>query len=183
MVDVELQLSFLSYDIKLPRWWRHQMETFSALLAFCAGNSPVSGELKCQWRGALKVYLICAWINDWINNREAGDLRRHCAFYEVIVILCLWSIVEMKATAVHFAPTSRVSTSFPVGFKIRGGASYEKTEHIEAEAKCPPFPKHFQIDFLERTCLHFKISLKFVPRCLINKWFRWWLDADQATSH
>ena len=23
-------------------WWRHQMETFSALLAFCAGNSPVT---------------------------------------------------------------------------------------------------------------------------------------------
>ena len=25
-------------------WWRHQMETFSALLALCAGNSPVPGE-------------------------------------------------------------------------------------------------------------------------------------------
>ena len=25
-------------------WWRHQMETFSALLAICAGNSPVPGE-------------------------------------------------------------------------------------------------------------------------------------------
>ena len=25
-------------------WWRHQMETFSALLAICAGNSPVTGE-------------------------------------------------------------------------------------------------------------------------------------------
>ena len=25
-------------------WWRHQMETFSALLDICAGNSPVSGE-------------------------------------------------------------------------------------------------------------------------------------------
>ena len=27
-----------------PPWWRHQMETFSALLALCAGNSPVTGE-------------------------------------------------------------------------------------------------------------------------------------------
>ena len=25
-------------------WWRHQMETFSALLAICAGNSPVPGD-------------------------------------------------------------------------------------------------------------------------------------------
>ena len=29
-------------------WWRHQMETFSALLAFCAGNSPVLGEFPKQ---------------------------------------------------------------------------------------------------------------------------------------
>ena len=30
-------------------WWRHQMETFSALLAICAGNSPVPGEFPTQW--------------------------------------------------------------------------------------------------------------------------------------
>ena len=29
-------------------WWRHQMETFSALLAFCVGNSPVTGEFPAQ---------------------------------------------------------------------------------------------------------------------------------------
>ena len=29
-------------------WWHHQMETFSALLALCAGNSPVSGEFPSQ---------------------------------------------------------------------------------------------------------------------------------------
>ena len=29
-------------------WWHHQMETFSALLAICAGNSPVSGEFPAQ---------------------------------------------------------------------------------------------------------------------------------------
>ena len=46
-------------------WWRHQMETFSALLAICAGNSPVPGR---------------------VNNREAGDLRRYRAHYDVIVM-------------------------------------------------------------------------------------------------
>ena len=29
-------------------WWRHQMETFSALLAICAENSPVPGEFPAQ---------------------------------------------------------------------------------------------------------------------------------------
>ena len=35
-------------------WWRHERETFSALLAICAGNSPVP---KGQWRGALMGFL------------------------------------------------------------------------------------------------------------------------------
>ena len=30
--------------------------------------------------------LICAWINGWVNNREAGDLRRHHAHHDVTVI-------------------------------------------------------------------------------------------------
>ena len=68
-------------------WWRHQMETFSALLAICAGNSPAPGEQhEGQWRGALMFSLICAWINGWVNNGEAGDLRCHRAHYDVIVM-------------------------------------------------------------------------------------------------
>ena len=65
-------------------WWRQQIETFSALLALCVGNSPVTGE--GQWRGALMFSLICARINGWVNNREAGDSRRHCTHYDVIVM-------------------------------------------------------------------------------------------------
>ena len=70
-------------------WWRHQMETFSALLALCAGNSPVpvNSPHKGQWRGALMFSLINAWINDWVNSRAAGDLRRISGHYDVIVML------------------------------------------------------------------------------------------------
>ena len=70
-------------------WWRHQMETFSALLALCAGNSPVpvKSPHKGQWRGALMFSLICARINDWVNNHEAGDLRRHHGHYDVNVMV------------------------------------------------------------------------------------------------
>ena len=64
------------------------MEIFSALLAICAGNSPVpvNSPHKGQWRGALMFSLISAWINDWVNNREAGDLRRHRGHYDVNVM-------------------------------------------------------------------------------------------------
>ena len=43
------------------KWWRHQMETFSALLALCAGNSPVpvNSPHKGQWRGTFMFPLIC----------------------------------------------------------------------------------------------------------------------------
>ena len=43
-------------------WWRHQMDTFSALLALCH-RSPVNSQHKGQWRGALMLSLICTWIN------------------------------------------------------------------------------------------------------------------------
>ena len=33
--------------------------------------------------------LICVWINDWVNNREAGDLRRYRTHYDVMVMIIL----------------------------------------------------------------------------------------------
>ena len=45
-------------------------------------NSPHKG----QWRGALMFALICVWINGWVNTREAGDLGRHRAHYDVTVV-------------------------------------------------------------------------------------------------
>ena len=77
--------------------------TFSASLTICAGNSPVTGEFpfvrgihrspvnsphKGQWRGALmfSLNLICVWINRWVKNREAGDLRRCRSHYDAIVM-------------------------------------------------------------------------------------------------
>ena len=62
------------------------MKTFFALLAFCAGNSPVNYPHRGQWRGALMFSLICAWINSWVNNHEHVDLRRNSALYDVIVM-------------------------------------------------------------------------------------------------
>ena len=38
----------LRYDCTSTTWWRHQMETFSASLALCAGNSHVPGEFPAQ---------------------------------------------------------------------------------------------------------------------------------------
>ena len=65
------------------------METFSALLSICAGNSPVTGEFPAKGpvTRSNDVFLIRAWINGWVNNGEAGDLRRHGTHYDVIVMV------------------------------------------------------------------------------------------------
>ena len=82
-------------------WWRHQMETFSVLLALCTGNSPVtvSSPQKGQWRRALMFSLICTWINDWVNKGEAGVLRCHRPHYDVTVMLntdiCSTSVIPV----------------------------------------------------------------------------------------
>ena len=75
-------------------WWRHQMETFSALLALCAGNSPVTGEFPAQRpvTQSFDVFFDLCLINAWVNNREAGELRRHRAHYDSIVMSSLFVI-------------------------------------------------------------------------------------------
>ena len=58
-------------EIWVP-WWRHPMETFSALPALCEWNPPVTGGFPSQRPAtrALMFYLICAWTNGWANNPE-----------------------------------------------------------------------------------------------------------------
>ena len=53
---------------------------------FTGDRSPVNSPHKGQWCGALMFSLICVWINGWVNNREAGDLRRYRAHYDVTVM-------------------------------------------------------------------------------------------------
>ena len=65
-----------------PRYW-----------TFVLGihRSSVSSPHKGQWRGALMFSLIYAWMNCWVNNGEAGDLRPHRAHYDVTVSPGLWT--------------------------------------------------------------------------------------------
>ena len=72
----------LSHDDVIK--WKHIPRNWP----FVRGNSPVpvNSPHKGQWRGALMFSLICVWINGWVNNREAGDLRRHRGHYDVNVM-------------------------------------------------------------------------------------------------
>ena len=96
-LSVSLSVRALEFIVAQPTkilyasftWWRHQMETFSALLALSAGNSPVAGEFPAQ-RPVTRnfdVLFDLRWVNGWVNNREAGELRCHRAHYDVIEMI------------------------------------------------------------------------------------------------
>ena len=71
-------------------WWRHQMETFSTLLALCAGNSPVTGKFPSQ-RPVTRSYDVFFDLHPnkrlskqsgrWWFETPTGSLWRHCNGY------------------------------------------------------------------------------------------------------
>ena len=74
--------------VSLVPWWRHQMDSFSCYCPLVRGihRSPVNSLHKGQWREALRISLICAGTNSWVNNHEAGDLRCYPAHYDVTLM-------------------------------------------------------------------------------------------------
>ena len=74
--------------------WKH----FPRYWPFVRGihRSPVNSLHKGQWCGSLMFSLICAWMNGWVNNREAGDLRRHRAHYDAIVMTLAMEHLRMR---------------------------------------------------------------------------------------
>ena len=75
-----------------PRYWPFVREIH---------RSPVNSPHKVQRRGALMFSLICARINGWVNNREAGDLRRHRAHYDVTIMDVNLGFTLMNYATVH----------------------------------------------------------------------------------
>ena len=73
--------------VECTAWWRHQMEKFSALLAFCAGNSPVTGEFPAQ-RPVTRSFDVFFYVLlnkrlskqswDWWFETPSRPLWRHC---------------------------------------------------------------------------------------------------------
>ena len=125
-MDRMLQSLYSYLDIYLPSWyvnvsvrcecrcivyhddlikWKH----FLRYWPFARGihRSPVNSPPKGQWRGASMFSLICVWINGWVNNREAGDLRRYHSYYDVIVMS---SNIWVTVPVVSFFHRIRLST-------------------------------------------------------------------------
>ena len=75
---------------KIGSWWRHQIETFSALLTLCTGNSTVTGEFPSQrpmmW--SFNIFFDMCLNKQFNKHWDACDLRRHHAHYVITVMHC-----------------------------------------------------------------------------------------------
>ena len=91
-------ISTCLYPIKICiwfSWWRHQMETLYSLLAFCAGNSPATGEFPAQRPVARNFddffdlrphkWLSKQWRRWWFVTASRSLWR----YYNVVVLFLL----------------------------------------------------------------------------------------------
>ena len=104
--------------------WKH----FPRYWPFVRGihRSPVNSPQKGQWHGALMFSLICAWINIWVNNREAGYLRRHRAHYDVTVMTQIfnWRNGESSDIMTRYKPQSKLQ-NVPSRWRHMGAMAFE----------------------------------------------------------
>ena len=77
--------------------WKH----FPRYWPFVRGihRSPVNSPRNGQWRGIFMFSLIWARTKGWVNNRDAGDLRRHPTDYDVTVMTA--GVVAMRNICSH----------------------------------------------------------------------------------
>ena len=100
-------------------WWRHQMETFSALLALCAGNSPVTGEFPSQ-RPVTQSFDVFfdlrlnkrlskqSW--GWWFETPSRSLWRHCNEMNECWLMVIW----FPGNKLHRNSNSKISSKAKV---------------------------------------------------------------------
>ena len=106
----------------LTAWWRHQMEAFVRGIY----RSPANCPHKRQWGGALMFSLICARTNAWVNNRDASDLIRPRAHYDVTVMHILQGRTTGNGTIVY-SPHGQWSYLEGYGIKSTIAQPYQNT--------------------------------------------------------
>ena len=93
MLESALEVTDVKVTAKFPItlhkiWWRHQMETFSALLAICAGEFTGHRWITAQRpvTRSFEIFFHMRLNKRLRNNHEAGDLSCHRAHYDITVM-------------------------------------------------------------------------------------------------
>ena len=112
-------------------WWRRQIESLSALLALCVGNSPVTGEFPSQRpvKRSFDVSLICAlnkrlskqWWGWWFETLSRS-LWRHCNGMHLhqcqYVRICIWLYQWLVASSIMSNQSDRMARTWD-SYQIR----------------------------------------------------------------
>ena len=116
--------------------WKH----FPRHWPFVRGihRSTVNSPHKGQWRGALMFLWSAPWINGWVNNREAGDLRHHRAHYDAIVMIgpVYWSLGDSWPLCRTISPATKWSDGLLV-LQIRAMICCTAHRSYSPSVRCP----------------------------------------------
>ena len=122
-------------------------------------RSPVNFPDRGQWRGVLMFSLICAWINGWVNNRAAGDLRHYRAHYDLTVMF--------RDIILDFRPLCALCVSFHIRL-------------LNSSIACKQF--YLQVVFYMLISLIFFYSVAIKPCLLIRNYhvndIKWKFDTS-----
>ena len=146
--------------------WKH----FRRNWPFVRGihRSPVNSPYKGQWRRALMFSLIYARINGWVNNRGAGDLRRHPDHYDVNVVVLTYNF---RTGLPYIMLTSMSIRAFWLGW-------------VMSMTRSPAFGPFWNKRSLEKAVrIHSnnnkqKNTVQYAPYCVLHKvstWFPSWI--------
>ena len=121
-------------------WWRHQMETFSVLLALCAGNSPVTGEFLAQ-RPVTRSFDVFfdLQLNKRLSKQSWGWwFETHRAHYDVIAtIACLPStMLDWVVKSLGWSTLNSLFTHGDIG--PAGTRSATQRAPVGCAHVCPP---------------------------------------------
>ena len=117
-----IYLTNLSQSDCIVTWWRHQMETFSALLAICAGNSPVSGEFSAQ-RPVTRSFDV---FFDLCPNKQLSKQMVRLVIWDAIV--CLSFFVYHYSDVIMSTMASRITGVSIVCSAVCSGADQRKPQ-------------------------------------------------------
>ena len=118
--------------------WKH----FSRYWPFVRGihRSLMNSPHKSQWHGALMFSFIYTRINDWVNNRGAGDMRRHRAHHDVTVMILPYQSDQVASTTPKIVlsnpasdPEPRIGFLYVISFQV---------EHSHAVKNCALVASH-----------------------------------------
>ena len=120
----------------------------------------VTGHLCGEFTGHTKAsdaelwcfFFICTWIHCWVNDGEAGDLRRHSAHYDVIVMDMVMLPVLWR---LHHQFMSIIGMVLPtlLWFVSSCHMCVDKTQLVIAGDKVSVYPLHWQFNSLRNRSL------------------------------